>query len=141
MEHIPCRKVVLQPMYPQIVSFSIIKRCRKYTWYATSSNKTMYWIYKHLTQTQSLASNNQHVFLKKITIFLKFKFLKKLRYSVIFFWAQSELPYAHWRRAHVDSREDDEKRRHRHGRYVYWCTVYADIYIYAAVSIVRSLAR
>ena len=27
----------------------------------------------------------QHVFLKKFTIFLKFKFLKKLRYGVIFF--------------------------------------------------------
>ena len=37
----------------------------------------------------------QHVLLKKFTVFLKFKFLKKLRYSVIFFLSQPELAYAH----------------------------------------------
>ena len=37
----------------------------------------------------------QHVLLKKFTVFLKFKFLKKLRYSVIFFLSQSELASAH----------------------------------------------
>ena len=49
----------------------------------------------------------QHVLLKKFTVFLKFKFLKKLRYSVIFFLSQPELAYAHWR---VDRRVDDEKK-------------------------------
>ena len=37
----------------------------------------------------------QHVLLKKFTVFLKFKFLKKLRYSVIFFLSQPKLAYAH----------------------------------------------
>ena len=35
--------------------------------------------------------STQHVLLKKFTIFLKFKFLKKLRYDVIFFWSQNDL--------------------------------------------------
>ena len=39
----------------------------------------------------------QHVLLKKFTIFLKFKFLKKLRYSVIFVLSQPEL------RMHIDA--------------------------------------
>ena len=37
----------------------------------------------------------QHILLKKFTIFLKFKFLKKLRYSVIFFLSQPELAHTH----------------------------------------------
>ena len=51
----------------------------------------------------------QHVLLKKFTVFLKFKFLKKLRYSIIFFFSQPQLAYAHWR---VDGRVDDEKKIH-----------------------------
>ena len=54
----------------------------------------------------------QHILLKKFTIFLKFKFLKKLRYSVIFFLSQPELAYTHWRLARVESRADDEKKKH-----------------------------
>ena len=52
----------------------------------------------------------QHVLLKKFTILLKLKFLKKLRYSVIFFLSQLELAYAQLTR--VENREDDEKKKH-----------------------------
>ena len=52
------------------------------------------------------------VLLKKFTIFLKFKFLKKLGYSVIFFLSQTELVYAHLRVTRVDRRENDEKKKH-----------------------------
>ena len=32
-------------------------------------------------------NNSQHVLLKKFRIFFKFKFLKKLRYGIVFFWS------------------------------------------------------
>ena len=41
-------KNVRQPLHPWTILFSIIKRCRTYTWHATSSNKTLYQIYKQL---------------------------------------------------------------------------------------------
>ena len=41
-------KNVRQPLDPWTILFSIIKRCRTYTWHATSSNKTLYQIYKQL---------------------------------------------------------------------------------------------
>ena len=59
--------------------------------------------------------NVQYILLKNM-MFSKFKFPKKLWYSVIFFWSQSELEHTHWRGAHVDRnmliKEDDEKRKH-----------------------------
>ena len=45
-------------LHPRIISLCVIKRCRKYTWFSTSSNKTMYWIYKHF---ESLASDKQSI--------------------------------------------------------------------------------
>ena len=44
---------------PSNSSISIIKRCRTCIWHPTSSNKYMYWIYKHL---ESSASGSSRLF-------------------------------------------------------------------------------
>ena len=47
------KKTCANPYTLEKFNFSIIKICRTYIWYATSSNKTMCWIYKHLESSAS----------------------------------------------------------------------------------------
>lgn len=75
--------------------------------FACSKHDGTFHFILHLKSFQRCNATLQHVLLKKFMIFLKFKFLKKLWYCVIFFWSflrtRVELAHRYWSGAYDKS--------------------------------------